>query len=352
MLANEHRLISCFWELTRRCELGCIHCRARGGAESAGDLSLEKCLEVAEQLVDLGGKRVVLTGGEPVLYEGWNRVAKRLVDGGVVVRLFTSGVPFTEEMLKSAVDAGVSQFAVSVDGPAHVHNGFRPGIGPGVDSPFQLAIDAAQMIADSGAALRAVTQVNKQNVDYLSATYRLICDLGAKRWQVHLCQANGRARDYFGELMCEPRDLEKIVSVLLLAARERKLVAPLHCTVGYNTLEEPILRARESGGSPVWLGCRAGISTIGIANDGKVRGCTTLPDEFATGDLNVRRLKDIWSDDICFPYTRNWSNEVLAGACEKCPMARTCKAGCPAMAYGATGTIGANPYCLRLIRES
>ncbi len=28
-----------------------------------------------------------------------------------------------------------------------------------------------------------------------------------------------------------------------------------------------------------------------------------------------------------------------------------CRAGCPAVAYGASGSIGLNPYCLRLVRK-
>ncbi|MCZ7583973.1 MAG: SPASM domain-containing protein [Deltaproteobacteria bacterium] len=117
------------------------------------------------------------------------------------------------------------------------------------------------------------------------------------------------------------------------------------------TVEEPVLRKRELGGSPVWRGCEAGLRGIAVTPDGGVKGCTVLPDEFVTASLAERRLPDIWADDACFPYSRGWSADTLAGLCKPCAFAETCRAGCPAVAYAATGATGANPYCLRLVRE-
>jgi len=160
----------------------------------------------------------------------------------------------------------------------------------------------------------------------------------------------GRAAAHRANLMCRPGDLEKIMRVLLRAAREKKVLAPLHCTVGYLTKEEPVLRPRETQGRPVWTGCEAGRRTLAITPAGGVKGCTTLPDEFVTASLPERSLADIWADDACFPYTRRWSPEVLGGDCAYCTFAHTCRAGCPATAYAAIGSIGVNPYCLRQVR--
>ncbi len=79
----------CFWELTRACDHRCLHCRCHGGTAAEGELGLDEALRVAAELVALGVRAVVLTGGEPTLYRGWERVARALADGGVAVRLFT-----------------------------------------------------------------------------------------------------------------------------------------------------------------------------------------------------------------------------------------------------------------------
>jgi radical SAM protein with 4Fe4S-binding SPASM domain len=180
--------------------------------------------------------------------------------------------------------------------------------------------------------------------------YDLVKALSAPRWQIQLCQNHGSARDRSAELMCAPDALEEIVRVLRKAAAERIVLAPLHCTIGYMTEEEPVLRNRETPGSPVWRGCGAGSRALSIAPDGRVKGCPALPDEFVTCSLEERSLAEIWGDDRLFPYARSWSPKLLAGACATCAFKETCRAGCPAVAYGATGSVGLNPFCLRLVR--
>lgn len=308
--------------------------------------------DVADQLAQIGTRLVVLTGGEPTLHPAWRSIARRLADSGVRVRLFTNGTGLDREAVREALEAGVTELAISLDGPATVHDRLRPPEGITAESPFATARRAIEAAVAEGIPLRVVTQVNQMNVGYLAATYGLVRDLGVEHWQVHLCQATGRAKQYRGELLCDPEALEQIVRVLLVAARDGRVRAPMHCTVGYMTAEEPVLRGREiQGARPIWSGCLAGRTTIAIDSTGGVTGCTTLPDEFVTASLRERTLADIWADDDCFPYTRRWDKEVLSGACARCPLADTCRAGCPAVAYGATGSIGTNPYCLRLIRR-
>jgi radical SAM protein with 4Fe4S-binding SPASM domain len=342
---------TCFWELTRRCRLRCLHCRSQSGDADDQELDLPESLAIADQLVALKTRRVVLTGGEPVLYPGWDEIAKRLSTGGVRVRLFSSGYSFDAKTLGLAADAGVSEYALSLDGPRLQHDRIRPAATESGESSFAHAIAAIKLIVNSGANLRVVTQVNRINIDCLEDVYEFLTQLGVKRWQLHLCQMTGRAGDHRHELMCDPADLEKIIDVSLRAAKEKKMLVPMHCSVGYMTREEPILRGRGAKARPVWTGCRAGLRTIAITPTGGIKGCTTLPDEFITASLTNRSLDDIWSDDDCFPYTRNWSRDMLGGLCVDCAFAMTCRAGCPAVAYSATGSIGANPYCLRLVRE-
>jgi AdoMet-dependent heme synthase len=328
-----------------------LHCRSGFEASNEPELPLARSLEIAGQIAALGTKLVILTGGEPILYDGWEQVAGQLTSAGVRVRLFVSGFGFDEKNLVKAREAGVSDYAVSLDGPATIHDGLRPPAARKAPSPFDEAKRSIRMLLDAKQDLRVVTQVNRMNVDLLPEIYEMLVDWGVKRWQVALCQPTGRADYLRSELICPPADLERIVRALLTAAKENKLIAPQHCTIGYMTAEEPVLRSRETKGRPIWTGCRAGIRTFAITPSGGVKGCTTLPDEFVTGNLNEQTLAEIWADDDCFPYTRNWSESMLAGKCSACAFGKTCRAGCPALAYATTGAIGATPYCLKLVRK-
>jgi radical SAM protein with 4Fe4S-binding SPASM domain len=339
-----------FWELTRACPLRCAHCRAVAEPAASAGLDDEEAMRVADELVALGARTVVLTGGEPTARRGWERIAARLASGGVAVRLFTSGFGFGEDGIAAALEAGVSELAVSLDGPKEIHDALRPEAGGGGRSSYEAAVSLMRALAARGIPYRAVTAVSRENAPHLAALYELVKALSAPRWQVQLCQSQGAAQENSARLMCDPEALERILSVLLRAAKERAVLAPLHCTVGYMTEEEPVLRNREARGAPVWRGCSAGVSTLAITPEGGVKGCAALPDEFATASVRERSLAEIWRDDALFPYTRGWSAKLLAGACAACSFGATCRAGCPAVAYGATGSVGLNPYCLRLVR--
>ena len=342
----------CYWELTRRCALNCQHCRADAGPAGADELDLNQALETADQLAALGVKAVVLTGGEPTLYDGWEKIAARLAHSGVRVRLFISGWDFDHRTLQAARDAGVSQFSISLDGLQPIHDRIRPVTdNPGASS-FAAALQALTIIRRAEMPIRVVTQVNRLNVDHLAAVYHLLAELKIARWQLQLCQMTGRARRHGEELMCEPRDLEQVLRILSVASQERKIRAPMHCTVGYMIDEEPRLRPHGRHDPLMWLGCVAARQTLAINAVGGVKGCTALPDEFVTASLKDRDLADLWNDDGCFPYARRWSADLLAGLCAACMDSKICRAGCPAVAYAATGSIGANPYCLKLVRQT
>jgi len=341
----------CFWELTRACDHRCLHCRCHGGKAVEGELALDEALRVAGELAELGVARVVLTGGEPTLYRGWERVARTLADGGVRVRLFSSGLSLDGRLLRRALDGGISDFALSLDGPRAVHDRLRPTRRLLAGSSFDGVLAAAERLVAAGIPLRIVTQANRVNLPHLGKVYEIVRDLGVTRWQLGLMQATGRAREHLSTLMPAPEDLERIVAVLRRVAREGIVRAPMSCTVGYLTEEEPVLRTRSSASRIVWTGTPAGLRTLAITATGGVTGCTCLPEEFVTGNVRERGLAELWSDDAGFPYSRGWSEALLAGACADCKLARVCRAGCPAVAYGASGAVGANPFCLREVRR-
>ncbi len=67
-----------FWEVTKGCNLRCIHCRATATElMSPADLPTNKALDIISQIADFGNPILVLSGGEP-LYR-----ARHFPTGGV-----------------------------------------------------------------------------------------------------------------------------------------------------------------------------------------------------------------------------------------------------------------------------
>src|ERR1035441_8599978 len=62
---NKPRLI--FWELTKGCNLRCIHCRASATElSSPDDLSTETAKAIIDQIAEVSSPILVLSGGEPL----------------------------------------------------------------------------------------------------------------------------------------------------------------------------------------------------------------------------------------------------------------------------------------------
>ena len=85
------RLRSCVWELTLACCFGCRYCGSAGGRARADELSTAECLDTADQLAELGCRRVSLIGGEVFLRRDWAQIAGRLTGLGVRVDVITNG---------------------------------------------------------------------------------------------------------------------------------------------------------------------------------------------------------------------------------------------------------------------
>jgi len=56
------------WEVTRSCNLACVHCRASSvHGPYEGELDTGRCLRLLDEIVAFSQPVIILTGGEPLL---------------------------------------------------------------------------------------------------------------------------------------------------------------------------------------------------------------------------------------------------------------------------------------------
>ena len=56
------------WEITRACGLACLHCRAEAiPFRDPDELTTQEAFDLIDQVVDLGGPILVVTGGDPLM---------------------------------------------------------------------------------------------------------------------------------------------------------------------------------------------------------------------------------------------------------------------------------------------
>ena len=122
---NKPRLI--FWELTKGCNLRCIHCRATATELSApSDLSTQAARDIIDQIAEVSNPILVLSGGEPLFRSDIFQLARYGTDKGLRVALATNGTLVTKHVARMIVDSGVQRVAISLDGSdAATHDTFR-----------------------------------------------------------------------------------------------------------------------------------------------------------------------------------------------------------------------------------
>lgn len=339
---------TCIWEITRRCNLHCLHCGNTCGEPSARELTREKAREVARDLVRLGCREVDVTGGEPLLHPHWDGLCRDFAALGLRTALITNGTLLDDERLERALDAGVAAFGISLDGLQATHDGIR--VRPGqVPSPWRQTVAAIERSLARVETI-VITAISRRNLAELPALRDHLANMGVKRWQVQLVVPLGRALEAAEPLVIAPSDLELLTAFLVDARASGKTpTIDVTDTIGYFTERETRLR-----GSPerpaLWIGCQAGIRAVAITYDGRVRGCSMLPPEFDAGDVHDESFATIWNDVERFAYSTHFDAANLAGPCSHCRVGPLCRAGCTTMAYWTTGSIYTNPFCLHRVR--
>jgi MoaA/NifB/PqqE/SkfB family radical SAM enzyme len=103
------------WELTSACNLKCDFCLV----EIKGrHLPVDDALAIADELIAAGVDKVLLSGGEPLLYPGIEAVMRRLAGAGVLVKLLTNGTidhPGVFDLIRASDSIEVSLSLPTVD---------------------------------------------------------------------------------------------------------------------------------------------------------------------------------------------------------------------------------------------
>ena len=106
------------WEITRRCNLFCAHCRASSDDLAyQNELSTEECLQLIDDISSIGKPVLILTGGEPILRQDLEQIGKYAVGCGLRVVLGTNGTLITAETATKLKKIPVSRVAISIDFP-------------------------------------------------------------------------------------------------------------------------------------------------------------------------------------------------------------------------------------------
>ena len=340
------------WELTLRCNMRCRHCGSDAGTTRGHELEPDEALKLCDELGALNCERLTLLGGEPFLRRDWEAITTRLQDNGVRVNVITNGwVTADRSWVQRIKDAGLTTFAISIDGYREKHDELR--CMPSSYDRILKSYDLANQIG--GLNLAGVTTITKLCINDLEKIYEMLVDKGVRLWQMQLVTPQGRmAKD--DPILPTTEDLHYLYDFIAEKKTERKLRIDPADNIGYYGPWEVDEGFRSSikGHVCFWNGCQAGCQVMGIEANGDIKGCLSQPTEpqFIEGNIREEPLEKIWWREGGFAYNREFSYDMLEGFCAECEYRGLCRAGCTSHAYCKTGSRGNNPDCAhRLIQE-
>lgn len=355
-VAYRPRLV--FWELTKGCNLRCIHCRASATElSSPDDLSYQESARIIDQLVPYAPFILVLSGGEPLFRRDIFQLARRATNQGIRVALGTNGTMITASIAREISAAGIRRVAISLDGPdAATHDSFR-----GIPGAFAKAIEGFEHLKRLGMSLQINTSVAKHNAAKLPETLDLALRLGADAFHLFLLVPVGCGVQIADKQMVEAEEYERILNWLYDRTLENRIELKATCAPHFFRVvrqrraearrrgeDLPELPAHGHGGhapsamNVMTRGCLAGTGVCFISHKGEVYPCGYLPLE--AGNLHRRSFTEVWETSPLFASLRDLDN--LKGKCGVCEFRNICE-GCRARAFGCTGDyLAAEPFCL------
>src|SRR5215475_4235471 len=208
-LTGEHipRLI--FWEVTKGCNLRCIHCRATATElSSPTDLSTDKALGIIDQIAAAADPILVLSGGEPLYRSDIFQLARHATDKGLRVALATNGTLVTKDVARMIVDAGVRRVSISLDGAdALTHDSFR-----GIPGAFDAAVRGLRNLKELGMSVQINMTIARHNAHQLPDVLQLARNLGADARHTFLLVPVGCGVDIAAEQMVPPEEYERMLN--------------------------------------------------------------------------------------------------------------------------------------------
>lgn len=311
-------------ELLRGCPLLCAHCSAYASPKQALRLAPERVLRLIDEFAELGGYRVTLTGGEPLMYPELESVLDRCSAHGIAVRLFSSGIvqPGGAAAPRRSVEVfTLERYAPFVGSIAYSVYGRTPSIHDAITritGSFHLTVEAIRRTV----ALRIGSELHfvptRENYRELPAVVELAVELGVGRVGVLRFVPHGRGEAQAGKLLLD-RPAHQWLHRAIIELRGRFPGIALHVGSAYNLLG---LDDRHP--------CTAAIDQLVVEADGRIAPCSgfgnfRIADE--VGNVLNNPLRVVWERSAFLTQVREALALRAGSGCAGCLAQGTIAAG-------------------------
>ncbi len=341
------------WNMTRRCNLKCVHCYAQArDLHGLDEIGTEQAKAVIADLAAYGAPVMLFSGGEPLVRQDLTELASHAVSLGIRAVISTNGTLITKTRARELKAVGLSYVGISIDGGPEVHDRFR-----GVPGSFAKAMEGVENCQAEGLKVGLRFTVNKRNVGEVSYIFNLLKDMEIPRVCFYHLVYSGRGSELMNEDL-DHQSTRRLVDLILDETRDlfesgmpkEVLTVDNHADGPYIYLrllkEDPerakevfkLLQFNEGNNSGRGIGC--------ISWDGSVH-----PDQFWRqhffGNVLHRPFSMIWEDDSIELLSKlKDKKKYVRGRCAGCRFLNICAGNFRARAEACHGDVWAeDPAC-------
>jgi 12,18-didecarboxysiroheme deacetylase len=341
------------WNVTRRCNLKCLHCYAQAGPKAAPDeLSHAEGLALLQDLKDFGTPVVLFSGGEPLMRPDLWELAAWTVAAGMRAVISTNGTLITREAARRLKDLGLSYVGLSLDGTAATHDAFR-----GQPGAFAATMAGVRHCQEAGLKVGLRFTLSRLNFQEVPAIFDLVEEYGIPRICFYHLVYAGRGSRLLQEALShgQTRELVDLICArtrrLFEAGREVEvLTVDNHADGPYIYLkllqEDPpraaevlkLLKMNEGNNSGRGIGC--------VSWNGEVHA-DQFWRHYSFGNVRERPFSEIWTD-LSHPLMARLKDKkrYVTGRCARCRWLDICAGNFRVRAEALTGDLWApDPAC-------
>lgn len=172
-------------QLTRKCNLKCKHCYL-GKAKNI-ELTIGKAKEVVKDFEKMHGLKIMVSGGEPLLYSKFGDFNDFLKEIKLRRVLLTNGINL-KKMDISALN--FDEIQVSIDGLEVAHNKLR---GKGT---FKRALEGIEYAKNNGIDVSVATMITSYNLNDFKKMSEIFHKYGIRSWGIDLPCVSGYLEEY------------------------------------------------------------------------------------------------------------------------------------------------------------
>jgi len=341
------------WNVTRRCNLKCLHCYAQAEKENGHDeISTTKAREIIQDLADFGVPVILFSGGEPLVRKDIFELAELAVSKGMRAVISTNGTLIDRSTARKLKSIGLSYVGISLDGGESVHDRFR-----GVPGTFQKAMQGLGNCQREDLKVGLRFTIYKDNFQEIPKLFHLIKEREIPRVCFYHLVYAGRGTtlinkdlDHLQTRNVMDQILEKTKDLFLTEKPKEVLTVDNHADGPYLYLrllqENPnraqevmkLLQFNQGNNSGRGIGC--------ISWDGKVHA-----DQFwrnhVFGNVLEKPFSNIWNDPkIDLLAKLKDKKKYIHGRCSDCRFLDVCAGNFRARAEAYHGDIWApDPAC-------